>query len=385
MASIKKYKDKNGNTRYKVQVYLGTDPLTGKKHYTTHRALRTQKEAQLVISRLQINADTNGAPSKQNYSTFRDIYNLWFTQYQNTVKESTWATTKRMFRLHILPVFGDYRVKKITIAICQNAINEWFTAGLVKYHTLLNYTSSVLDFAINMKLIKDNPATRVIIPVNKDNRSRSNLENYLDRAELEHFFECLNDDDNDPQANVFFRLAAFSGMRKSEMLCLQWSDINFSKNTVTVSKTQSRGDNARLLVQSPKTARSNRTVYLDPKTCHILQQWKLEQRTQLLQYGFNVNQGHNLIFANENNEMCQPSKPRKWLEHTLSKYDLKHVTVHAFRHTYATLAFEAGASIKSVQDQLGHSSYKTTLDIYTAVTDKEKNEATEKLASYLNF
>lgn len=253
MASIKKYKDKKGNTRYMVQAYLGIDPLTGKKRATRRRGLKTKKEAQLVISRLQVDANTNGLPGKQDYSTFRDVYNLWFTQYQNTVKESTWATTKRMFRLHILPVFGDYRVKKITIAICQNAINEWFTAGLVKYHTLLNYTSSVLDFAINMKLIKDNPATRVIIPVNKDNRSRSNLENYFDRAELEHFFECLNDDDNDPQANVFFRLAAFSGMRKSEMLCLQWSDINFSKNTVTVSKTQSRGDNARLLVQSPKT------------------------------------------------------------------------------------------------------------------------------------
>ncbi|HJE87105.1 site-specific integrase [Levilactobacillus brevis] len=385
MASIKKYQDRKGNTCYKIQVYLGVDPLTGKKRYTTKRGLRTKKEAQLIISRLQIDADTNGVPSKQNYSTFKDIYDLWFTQYQNTVKESTWATTKRMFRLHILPVFGEFRVKQISIAVCQNAINDWFAAGLVKYHTLLNYVSSVLDFAINMKVIKENPAKRVIIPVNKDNRSRKNLENYFDRTELEHFFECLNDDTNDPQANVFFRLAAFSGMRKSEMLCLLWSDIDFKKGTVTVSKTQSRGDNARLLVQSPKTARSNRTVYIDPKTCRILQQWKLEQQQRLLQYGFNANQGSNLVFANENNEMCQPTKPRKWLEHTLGKYDLKHVTVHAFRHTYATLAFEAGASIKSVQDQLGHSSYKTTLDIYTAVTDKEKNEATSKLANYLNF
>ncbi|WP_338088360.1 tyrosine-type recombinase/integrase [Levilactobacillus spicheri] len=99
----------------------------------------------------------------------------------------------------------------------------------------------------------------------------------------------------------------------------------------------------------------------------------------------NITPGKHSIFANERNEMFQPSKPRKWLEHTLAKYDLKHVTVHAFRHTYATLAFEAGASIKSVQEQLGHSSYKTTLDIYTAVTDKEKNEATQKLANYLNF
>ncbi|XPL30416.1 site-specific integrase [Levilactobacillus brevis] len=117
----------------------------------------------------------------------------------------------------------------------------------------------------------------------------------------------------------------------------------------------------------------------------ILQRWQLEQKKYLIRFGFNVNHSKNYVFANENNEMFQPSKPRKWLEHTLTKYDLKHVTVHAFRHTYATLAFEAGASVKSVQDQLGHSSYRTTLDIYTAVTAKQKNEATQKLASYLNF
>lgn len=142
---------------------------------------------------------------------------------------------------------------------------------------------------------------------------------------------------------------------------------------------------ARLLVQAPKTARSNRTVYLDSNTVKILQRWQVDQKEWLLRFGFNINQGSHYVFANENNEMFQPSKPRKWLEHTLTKYDFKHVTVHAFRHTYATLAFEAHASIKSVQDQLGHSSYRTTLDIYTAVTAKQKNEATEKLANYLNF
>lgn len=100
-------------------------------------------------------------------------------------------------------------------------------------------------------------------------------------------------------------------MRKSEMLCLEWSDINFTKHTIRVNKTQSRGENARLLVQSPKTVRSNRTVYLDPKTSNILHKWKLEQKAYLLQYGYNVNVGKHYVFANERNEMFQPSKPRK--------------------------------------------------------------------------
>lgn len=174
-----------------------------------------------------------------------------------------------MFRLHILPVFGEYRIAQITIKDCQKAINQWFNEGLAKYHTLMNYVAKVLDYAINIDLISENPAKRVIVPVNKNDRSRKNLENYFDKSELQHFFECLNDDDNTPQASVFFRLARFSGMRKSEMLCLEWSDIDFVHHTINVSKTQSRGDMARLLVQTPKTARSNRTVFIDPKTVNF--------------------------------------------------------------------------------------------------------------------
>ncbi|MCH4123952.1 MAG: site-specific integrase [Levilactobacillus sp.] len=381
MASIQKYHDKYGHTRYKVQVYLGIDPRTGKPQRTTRRGMKTAQEARLVGDHLK-KTTTKQQAAKRKPKTFRDVYLRWFPLYQNTVKESTWATTQRLFRLHILPMLGDARIKQIDISDCQTAINTWFAAGLTKYHTLLDYAANVLDFAINLRLITDNPARRVIVPVNQESRAQKNLANYFDRAELKHFFACLNADDNDPQATVFFRLAAFSGMRKSEMLCLLWSDIDFERNTVTVSKTQSRGAHARLLVQSPKTFHSNRTVYLDAKTGQILRQWQMDQRHRL---AGNANPRSQLIFTNTHNEMCQPTKPRKWLEHTLQKYGLKHITVHAFRHTYATLAFEAGASIKSVQDQLGHASYQTTLDLYTAVTAKEKNEATAKLARYLDF
>lgn len=62
---------------------------------------------------------------------------------------------------------------------------------------------------------------------------------------------------------------------------------------------------------------------------------------------------------------------------------LKRITVHGLRHTYATLAFEAGASIKEVQEQLGHLNFKTTMDIYTAVTQKQKIETSTKFAEYL--
>lgn len=84
MAAIKKYQDKDGNTRYQFQIYLGTDPLTGKKKTTRRRGFKTKKEAQIVLSRLELDVYNHGLPTKNDNSIFSDIYQLWFTQYQHT-------------------------------------------------------------------------------------------------------------------------------------------------------------------------------------------------------------------------------------------------------------------------------------------------------------
>lgn len=385
MAKIKSYKNKKNETRYEFQLFIGTDALTGKKRTTRRRGFKTKKEAQLTLSRLKLQVENGELETKEtsHHETFGNLYDLWFKQYKNTVKESTWATTKRIFRLHILPVFEKYRVEKITVVDCQKAVNTWFENGLSQYHRFINYTAKVLDFAISMELIDRNPAKQVIIPRNTQNTVRQNLENYYDKNDLKKFFKCLKDADLNPQAYIFFRLAAFSGMRKSEMLVLKWSDINFRSNSISITKTQSRGAGNRLVIQTPKTIRSERTAYIDAKTAQILRNWQKEQQKYLQTMGFPI--GDNLVFSNEKNEMFQPVKPQLWLKYVIDNFDLKKVTVHAFRHTYATLSFAAGASIKSVQEQLGHSSYKTTMDVYTATTKQEQNEATKKLARYLDF
>lgn len=83
--------------------------------------------------------------------------------------------------------------------------------------------------------------------------------------------------------------------------------------------------------------------------------------------------------------MRQPLKPLIWLNHVIKKYNLKHITCHGFRHTYATLAFEASLSVKQVQLQLGHKDIQTTLDIYTAVTKRQKSEIANKFSAYVDF
>ncbi|WP_255551251.1 tyrosine-type recombinase/integrase [Sporosarcina sp. E16_8] len=81
----------------------------------------------------------------------------------------------------------------------------------------------------------------------------------------------------------------------------------------------------------------------------------------------------------------QPTKTRKWIVHVQDKYKLGTITTHGLRHTHCSLLFEAGASLKEVQDRLGHTDVKTTMDIYAHVTKKAKEEAILKFANYIEM
>lgn len=98
-----------------------------------------------------------------------------------------------------------------------------------------------------------------------------------------------------------------------------------------------------------------RTIKMDDNTMAILKVWKKRQKQDYLVLGFNTLQPKQLIFSNELNEHMQPTKTRKWIVHVQDKYKLGTITTHGLRHTHCSLLFEAGASLKEVQDRLGHS------------------------------
>ena len=80
-----------------------------------------------------------------------------------------------------------------------------------------------------------------------------------------------------------------------------------------------------------------------------------------------------------------PTNPDQKLDRIIKKNELKRITIHGFRHTHCSLLFEAGASVKEVQDRLGHSDIQTTMNIYAHVTEKAKEKTAEKFAKYVNF
>ena len=106
--------------------------------------------------------------------------------------------------------------------------------------------------------------------------------------------------------------------------------------------------------------------------------------------GFNANKTSQLIFSTRNNTFKSLNTPKKWLDKALNNINadstvLPTITVHGFRHSHASALFAAGATIKEVQERLGHEDAQTTLNIYTHVTQHQDKQAVQKLVNFLNF
>ncbi|WP_311408459.1 tyrosine-type recombinase/integrase [Liquorilactobacillus uvarum] len=381
MASYTKYETHKGEF-WRFQVSY-TDPLTGKRKQKGKGGFETKREAKRFAQKLE--DEISRGFLRNDKLTFGDVFKMWFENYQLTTKESTWTTTKRNFENHILPVLGNRKINEITPTICQKIVNDWFNRPLKNYKRFFNNVKNVFEYAVQLKIIVDDPTKAVIRPSAKHQKVKKKDEKsmYYTREELKQFLECMYDSDN-YQGYAFFRLLAFTGMRKGEALALTWNDVDFVSRQITINKTQSNGYD-RLVVQSTKTAASDRVIFIDQKTMSILKTWQKKQRVELFHLGFNSMNENQLVFASYKNTMHNPNKPRVWAVRVTKNYDLKHIPVHGFRHTYATLAIQGGMPPKELQKQLGHSDIKTTLDIYTSVTDQQLEQTPEKYTAFVNF
>lgn len=311
------------------------------------------------------------------------VYERWIANYKLTVKESSFYIIEIQYKSKILPILGNKKINQITTIECQDLVNYWYSIPLKNYKVIFNLVTRIFKYAKQLKIVANDPTSSVIIP--KASRQFDKLQtsrNYYTKDELKTFLEYAEKHEK-YKFYVLFRLLAFSGMRKSESLALTWNNINFDKAQITINKTLIL--TPKVEVSTPKTKNSNRIVFIDKKTLSILNEWRFEQKKELLQKGFNALSPNQLVFSNKNNDYISPTTITNPMNRIIKGSNLPHITVHGLRHTYATLAAQGGMAVKQLQAQLGHSDIQTTLNIYTSITDEQRKETANQYTSFVNF
>ena len=386
--SIQKYQSKTGS-RYCVRLYVGKDSY-GKQIYYVKRGFKSEREARIHEARKKIEFEDVGY-TKPIKSSFKSIYNEWLLSYENTVQKTTYQRTVKLFKLHILPIFGNRDITKITPTECQKAINTW-GANYVNVKHLKSYSSQIFEYAIFAEILKRNPMKNTKLP----KREKKITDNYFSLDELKSFLNILQQEEP-LKHQLIFQLLISTGMRKGELAALRWSDVDFDKQLICINKSFATlhsnsdiGYKTIRIQKSTKNASSNRILSLDMQTISMLKKWKTQQAVELLKLGINTSSDDQLIFTYVNmkgqaNQPLHADYANNIMKRLEKKYNLKHVTIHGLRHTHATLLLESGVSIKEAQDRLGHQNAETTLNTYTHITKNARKNAIDKFANYVKF
>ena len=375
--NITEYKKKNGATVYRASVYLGVDKLTGKKARTTVTA--NTKKGVKIKAREAINAFVaNGCSVKEKptITTYSELVSLWWESYKNTIKPNSQQTMEGIVRIHILPVFGDYKLEKLTTPIIQQQVNKWADkankgekGAYANYSFLNNINRRILQYGVTMQAIKHNPARDVIIPRKQQNKEHK--VKFFSNQELKQFLSYLDNLDLSSYENLFdyvlYKTLLASGCRIGEALALEWSDIDLKKGIISISKTLNRYQETN----TPKSKAGLREVDIDTATVALLKEYKKRQQIQAWQLGRSVS----IVFTPFTTKYAYACLLRKRLQGHFKNAGVPDVSFHGFRHTHATIMLYAGIEAKDLQYRLGHSNISMTLNTYVHATKEGAKKA----------
>lgn len=382
MASIKPYQSK-GVTKYRVQVYSGIDPTTGKKRYRSRQGFRTLREAKAVANKLEFESSRGEDIKKPKLTTFEQASDVYWQSYEITVRQTTANVVQGLVNNYIMPSLGNCRMEALTTAIIQREVNKWSETIPTTTHRCINYVQSVCKMAVRERIINKDPSIYVVLP-RQQKMKKDDEFLFWNREQIAKFFNCL-DSDKDLEKVIAFKLLFYGGLRRGELLALTWKDIQTvdkKQTLVNIDKTLVAGKK----VNPPKTRASYRVVpIVDAELVALMKKWKKQQAHELEMFGQKVLQDdRQLLFATRKNNKSIPlALVDKWLAAIIKKNNLTPViNLHKTRHSYISNLLMSGVSVPVVMRLVGHSRPETTLSIYSHVNQKSKIEAAQTLSDF---
>lgn len=368
MAAIKSYQLKNGETRYQFQIYTGINPKTGKPSQTTKRGFHTYQEAFNEQNKIHYQVQHH-TYWKHISHTFYDIFQEWRNMKSLSVKSTTLLT----YDAHIQafqPLFTidiEQIDASIITQIFQNIIQT--THSQTSLDAKWSFLNMIFDYAFNCRYIEWNPLATFTKP--KLHQQKSSFRNYLTEEELSLFLNTVKEENF--KYYCLCRLAAMSGMRIGELMALTWDDIDFQHHKIHITKNDILDIHHQPIISTPKTKNAIRTIDIDQTTLNELKRWKQQNP-------------YSLLFPNRNGQLANTDIPKTWIIRFRKKHpELKPISFHGFRHTHASMLFAHHIPEKMIQQRLGHSSIKITLDIYTHLEQQSEQEYMQQFFNQLNL
>jgi len=367
------YKDSAGKRKTK---WIPTGlPVKGNKK---------KAEAFLMEQRKAFEIPVEDEPTKEQDEQFADYLERWLQIAKSTIAVTTYSSYDGLLKSAILPWFrkNPTTLKQLT----AKDIQDFYTAQLkrVKPNTVIHYHAVIhraLKYAVKTDLIPVNPADKVDRP-----KKNSFQPSFYDKDEINRLFEAA--EGNIVEAPI--KLAAFYGLRKSEVLGLKWDAIDFEHGTITIRHTVSgcslNGKYTVIAKDTTKTKSSRRTLPLSPPVRALLAKLKAEQaENRRLCGNCYCHDYEGYICINQVGKRLLPHFLTDQFDKIMEQAGLRHIRFHDLRHSSASLLLANGVPLKNIQEWLGHSDFSTTANIYAHLDATSKQATAEAMLHGLGF
>ena len=363
--------DENGKRRQK-SIALGI-PVKGNKRKAQARLDELKREYSTPDCQL--------SKAKASSPLFADFLWDWLKTTAPTIERTTYHSYESIISARLDPFFRERNLRLCDVEprhireLHESIFKDGCNANtVIHYHAVVR---KALQYAVKNELIPDNAADKVDRP-----KKGKYLASFYSKDELAALFETTKDD----SMSVVIQLAAYYGLRRSEVLGIRWSAVDFERGTISINhKVTESTVNGRHRLSAEdklKTKSSFRTLPLIPavrdlllaqreKQAHYRAMFKKSYCTEYLDY----------ICVDEMGQLFRPNYVTDHFKLLLNRHSLRPIRFHDLRHSCASLLLSQGIPMKQIQDWLGHSTFATTADIYSHLDFNSKQDSANAIAS----
>lgn len=355
------------------QFRISYKDIDGKYRIKSRNGFRTKGEAQVEAEKLE--KLLREGYVLDNDETFGDYMQDWYETFKKDVHSINNNADIELSIKWVKKYFKKTLLKNVTRAKYQNFLN-WYgtgrsTATVRKIHV---YASGCLEDAFNQGHIHRNPVWKISAKGTESaKKDEDKFLNYKDTQLLTE--EMKRNLKPSWHSRYMILIALATGMRFSEILALNWSDIDLEKETIEVNKSFDYRIEKKF--STTKTVSSVRTIPINPATVELLRKFKLGNDLKYKNHLFieETDDGYNHV---------SNSAVNKALRKACERLDIKKVSFHSLRHTHCSLLIYKNINIKYISQRLGHSSTDITYRIYGHIIEELEKKETDKVKELLD-
>lgn len=386
MASIRKK-----NNSYEIRVSCGYD-INGKQKFQQMtwkpEAGMTAKQIEKEVNRQAVLFEEKCLKGQVTANIkFEEFAEQWFEEYAKLNLRSTSFERMRKLTPRVYPALGHLRLDKITGRHIQQFINDLLLNGknmrtgeplsrkTVVHH--LSLISDVLSYAVKMDVLNDTPCRKVTIP--KGEKKEKNIYTFEELEQLLTLIETAP-----LKYRLFFTLLLYTGFRRGEMMGLEWKDIDFENNVISVRRTSNYTKERGIYTDTTKTKSSQRSRKYPQLVFDLLKSYKTEQDEERHKFGSKWIESDR-IFVQADGRPMNNNSPYLWFHRFCEKNNMRFCDIHSFRHVHASILIQSGIDVATVSADLGHTNSGTTLGIYTHEFQEAQARTSDIIANALDF